>query len=177
MAEKQEGYQALTALATGGTFAALLYNILTKKPGTVPGENGVFHLDEEVMQILAGIAVTEQAILDEIKSLLIPGGVQGFPANCRGFTTFQVPVPAALTPRQLPNFEIPEGFSLVVKSHPLNAVGTIMYVAESQPDVLNVNTAWPLLINESLGLAVTNSSALWVAASGVSVLCCVVEQR
>ena len=173
MAEKrEEGYHALTALATGGTFAALLYSILKgKAPGETP--EGVIHLDEQVMQILAAIAVTEQSILEAVQAFL-PG--QGFPPNCRSFVTFQVPLPA-LTPVQLPNFEIPEGFSLVVKSHPNNPVGTIMYVARSGPDVQNFASGWPLVVQESLGLAVTNSNAIWVSATVGSVLCCVVEQR
>lgn len=171
---KDSGLGQITAVSSMATAIGVALLALRKRKDTdIPGEYLV-HLDEETLQLLIALAAAVEGIKETVEGLDF--GVQGFPPNCTSFVTFQVPV-LALTPRQLPNFEIPEGFSLVVKSHPNNPVGTIMYVARSGPDVQNFASGWPLVVQESLGLAVTNSNAIWVSATVGSVLCCVVEQR
>lgn len=147
-----------------------------------PATEVLARLDEETLALLIALAAT----VDRIEGLVadleaaiqqLNVEVQGFPANCPTIFTWNITVGAGFVPLQLPSVPIPEGFQLVVKSSPNNAAGTVMYIGKSAPDAGNPNAAWPLAINESLGLAITNCSLLWVAANVASTLCCVVEQR
>lgn len=173
--ENKEGLAQVTALSSVGTMAAVIALALRKREPSEVSDETLAHLDQETMQLLAALAATVGAIKDLVENLKL--NVQGYPLNTKTFLTFNVNVVVAGVAVRLPEFLVPDGFQLVVKNHPSNPVGTIMYIGKSLPDAQNVNSAWPLLINESLGLAVISSDAVWVAATGVSTLSCVVEQR
>lgn len=173
---KDSGLGQLTAVSSMATAIGVALIALRKRKETEIPSEFLAHLDEETLQLLIALAAAVEAIKEAVENLDI--GVQGFPPNCRTFVTFQIPCPVAGVPVQLPSFEIPDGFELVVKNHPGNAAGTLIYVAKSMPDAQNVNTGWPLVLNESLGLAEQNSSAIWVSSNAANqAVCCVVEQR
>jgi hypothetical protein len=54
--------------------------------------------------------------------------------------------------------------SLVIKSHPINAIGTIVLVATNQAEAISAN-AWPLIPGETVSYQVTDAYNIWVSAN------------
>jgi len=169
---ESSGAESITALATTGTAIAAVLMALRRRE---PISNEVLaHLDEETMVLLTAQAQAVADILNVIKNLGLV--VQGYPPNTPTFVTDQLICQAANTAYQLPAFEIPEGFQLLLKGHPNNA--GFIYVGKSQPDCTNFSHAWPLLAQEMIGLALKDTSSVWVASNMVNqIVCYAVEQK
>ncbi len=74
---------------------------------------------------------------------------------------------AALTPVQLPDINIPDGFEIAIKSWPANPLGGYILVAKSASDGRNIDSAWPLIANESITYRIKNAREIFVAATAV----------
>jgi hypothetical protein len=61
--------------------------------------------------------------------------------------------------------QVPEGFTLLIKADPRNALGSIIQVATSAGDCINVNNSWPLIPNEFITWSVKDASAIWFSCS------------
>ena len=92
------------------------------------------------------------------------GGV-GYPNNTQTGQIVVITTGAITGFTQGPSMVVPNGFKLVIKSHPSNPPGSLVYVAFSGPGALNQNAQYPLVPNETVGYGVTNGSAVWVAGS------------
>jgi len=129
------------------------------------GEGGVFTLDPETKELLATIAEANAHMLvglaDIFQAILdLQLGVQGFPPNADYIVTTRVVCTLANTTYPVPEFFAPEGFRVLLKAWPLNAVGSLTYVATNPAP--NPQMAWPLIPNESLPYGIKNTSKLWV---------------
>lgn len=187
MAERQNK-QSLGPLLTGisgGAVAAILFKILqgekaeAQDPTEPPTGDIIVHLDDEVMQLLAALVVTQQALLEAVQG--ITGGNGTTPPTCivpntNGVISFSITCPAALTAYQLPELPVPDDMALQLKADAANA-GDIL-VAGQAHEAINPNAAWPLGANEAIGYRVDNCRRLWVAATTANdVVHCTVEQR
>ncbi|GAJ25123.1 unnamed protein product, partial [marine sediment metagenome] len=73
--------------------------------------------------------------------------------------------PAVATAYQVPDMEIPDGMSLAIKSSPVNALGSLIFVARTPAECTNPNSAWPLIQNESITYQVKNAGAFFVSTN------------
>ena len=95
--------------------------------------------------------------------------------NRDAFICPNVALPVAGAPVQMPYIEIPDGMSLVVKSHPAN--GGLIYIGATRPQSQNVVTAWPLVANEAIAYRVKNANSVWVTPQFANeIVCMTVEQ-
>jgi hypothetical protein len=58
---------------------------------------------------------------------------------------------------------VPEGFLLVIKASPDNAIGGRIYIAPDQAAAVNPNSSYPLVANEAIGYAINDAHDLWVS--------------
>lgn len=95
----------------------------------------------------------------------MPNGDSFWPLSTKSIRSFTLVCIAANTPYQGPAMVIPSGMRLLVKAHPLNAVGSVIQVATSAAECLNVNSSWPLILNEPVALAIENAQAIFVSTN------------
>jgi hypothetical protein len=88
-----------------------------------------------------------------------------YPPNVLGFRTITVVCQVANQAYPcLEHLKVPDGMSLVIKSHPINAIGTIVLVATNQAEAISAN-AWPLIPGETVSYQVTDAYNIWVSAN------------
>jgi hypothetical protein len=88
-----------------------------------------------------------------------------YPPNVLGFRTITVICQVANQAYQcLEHLYPPEGMSLVIKSHPINAIGTIVLVATNQAEAVSLN-AWPLIPGETVSYQMKDAYSVWVSAN------------
>ena len=165
------------ALAVGGG-AALLAAIALMKTGATPASAATtVGLDEPTTQLLVAIAQGVVDIETAIASLGSGvGGGQGWPPNTEHITALRVPITALNRGHQLPAIDIPDGFQLLMRGWPTNA--NIIWVAGSELECVNINTAYPLLPNDIVGYGIKNAEAIWVSGGAVGDFVVItVEQR
>lgn len=180
-----EKTRAGLAAGAGGALGAALAIIAARK--AMPPE-GVVTLDEAAMNLLLSIAESGEAIDDStFKALAALAGIKGsidalaaamgviVLQNPAEIACFRILVPVVNVPIQLPDRSIPYGMELVIKALPANR-GTI-WVANSRPEALNINSVYPLIANEAVEYKIRNSEQVWLnttrAGEGVA---CTVEQ-
>jgi hypothetical protein len=88
----------------------------------------------------------------------------GYPANLPTIAVMRITCLAANTPYQGPPMLVPDGFALVIKSSPDNALGGRIYVAGNGADCINPNSAWPLVQNEAVAYYIQDARNLWVSS-------------
>ncbi|GAG35907.1 unnamed protein product, partial [marine sediment metagenome] len=109
-----------------------------------------------------------QKVIQELAKLTI--NVQGFPANARGTRSFSIVCAVANQAYQGNDMIVPEGMSLLIKSYPVNPVGSLVRVASAQSDATNLNSSWPLMPNEAVGYQVQNADQMYVSATVAGLL-------
>lgn len=91
--------------------------------------------------------------------------------NAAFIHAIRIPVPVfnavAPAPRwvRLPDLEVPDGMYLLVKAWSVNPPLSLVYVAETPANAVNVDLAWPLMPNEVVRWKVKNAEALYVSAT------------
>ena len=185
MSERDTASKAAAVMSTAAAVAAALAFIKSGKaqaaaPGTVPGSvipeelmtliiaiaNNVDHIDTEVLQ----------SILTAISTMAIQ--VRGWPPNVAGVRTFVIVCAVVNRAYEASDMLIPDGMSLVIKASPLNAVGSLIFVAKSPAESTNPNSAWPLVPNEPIAYQVKNADAFHVSTNVAnSVALFTAEQR
>ena len=158
-----------TALVVGSAAAIAAAIALSKKTAAAPGGKQVVTLDETTMNLLVAIAQGIQNLNQSFQNL-IPGEpgqmvVQGWPPNTKGTLSFTVACVAAATAYQVSDVEIPDGMALAIKSSPLNAVGSLIFVARTPAECINPNTAWPLIPNEAITYFVKNAKTIYISSN------------
>ena len=95
-----------------------------------------------------------------------PPGYEDAFANYPKFATGQVICPVAGVAVQLPSYDIPKNKQLVIKALPGNAGWVFIGVRAS--DAQNPIVAYPMVAQEAIGLAVTNSDVVYVSAQNIN---------
>jgi len=169
MAEKDKASQAAVVVSVGAAITAALA-LLQKRAQAAPPE-GVVQLPQELWNLIIAIANSADSIdtdlnsvIDAINSLTLAGGL-GWPPNAEGTRSFAVLCVAAATPYQASDMEIPDGMSLAIKSSPLNAALSLIFVARTPAECTNPNSAWPLIPNEAITYQVKNAKAIYVSTN------------
>ena len=92
--------------------------------------------------------------------------IQGYPSNAPTIQVATVALPsitASTTGAQrFPDMVVHNGMALLIKAAPSNL--GIVYIASSMASALNINSAYPLLPNETLSIYVTTPFGLWGSA-------------
>lgn len=160
------------ALTSTATLLAVLFN--GKNAYAAGGGN---EWPPEVLQALGVIIQDQQEILNLLKNQSM-SGFRGWPENADIPRTIARACPAALTPYQVPEVLAPDGFTFMVKSHPGNAVGSLINVAGNSSDCVNPNSSWPLIPNETYVTGIKNSKEIWVSTNiPGSIALITIEQR
>jgi len=161
--------------------AALSLAALLRKPVAASGEQ--LNIPPELIELLVAWAQVTDQINNEVAQILanLPAdgaAIQGYPPNCPSVTTSTKRALVANNAMQLSDMPIPDGFALVIKAHPLNAVGSLIFVGRGQAEAINPDLAWPLVPNESVSYFVKNANALYVSSNIVgSTVVFTAEQR
>lgn len=134
---------------------------------------GVVTLDEVSINLLIAIA---QGI-ENLNSQIVQGGlVQGWPPNTENIEIARIDIGAVNTAYRLPDIDVPDGFTLIIKAWPTN--GGIVYVAKSDPDARNINQVFPLLPNDVVGVNIKNAKSLYISGTNAGDFATIlVEQR
>lgn len=118
----------------------------------------------EALQLLQGIAAGMQSTLGQLNEIIagINGlsfeGAQGYPPNADYVTSVVVQCQAINQAYDVPSMTVPDNFSAVIKAHPTNAVGSLIYVVTSPAP--NVNSAYPLVPNEAYAIKIKDTGKI-----------------
>lgn len=169
MADDKRHSAGATALAISvPTAIALVYSFL-KGQKVEAGPNGEYVLPEEVIELLVAMAATSEETRIAVQAILARlaegGGGQGWPPNTKYVRSSGITCVAANTAYEAPNMIVPSGMALIVKSHPINAPGTLIQVATTPADCLNPNSSYPLLPSEAVSYHVQNAEVLRVSST------------
>ena len=106
-------------------------------------------------------------IRELLKQLVKPGSgsALAYPANTNYIQVMRYTITAANFPYKGPEMTIPDGFNLVIKAAPTNAIGAYIFVGETAAACLNINSSWPLVPNETISYAVKNANKIYVSGS------------
>lgn len=169
MADDKRHSAGATALAISVPTAIALALTFLRGQKVEAGEN---ILPEEVIQLLIAMAATSEETKDAVLSILARlaengGGEigQGWPPNTRYIRSSGITCLAANTAYQAPDIVVPSGMALIVKAHPLNAVGSVVQVATTPADCLNANSSYPLIPSEAVSYHIQNADVLRVSAT------------
>jgi len=181
-----ETAKAGLAAAGGGALGAALALIATRKAAAAPPGEGEFSLDEAAMNLLLSIAQSGEAIddstfkaltelaglSDSIDRLAAAFGINVL-QNPAEIACFRILVGTINVPIQLPDRSIPYGMFLVIKALPVNR--GVIWVANSRPEAINVNSVYQLIANEFVEYRIRNSKQLWLntTRAGEGVVCTV----
>jgi len=169
MAQDNKEARAAGIISVGSAITSALALLNSRKTSAVPPE-GELVLPEEFVQLIIAIAASSDKIdagitqvIDELSSLAI--NVQGWPPNAKYVRTFTIICAAVATPYRANTMAIPSGMNLVIKSHPINAIGSLIQVASTAAECLNINSSYPLVPNESIAYALQNSEEIFVSSN------------
>jgi len=168
MAEDRKAGVAAVMSTAAAVAAALAYiNSRRAEAAPPPGE---LVLPDEFVQLIIAIAASAgtidnsiQRVIQELAKLAI--NVQGWPPNVRHIRTFTIV--CAVVGQAYPGspMTIPSGISLVIKANPINAVGSLIYVATTAAESTNPNSSYPLVPNESVSYALQNAEEVYVSSN------------
>lgn len=101
---------------------------------------------------------------------------KGYPPNCEKAAIAVITCLAANQAYPVDDYPVPDGFTVVIKSHPNNAAAALVYWS-TQP-APNVNMAFPLALNEAINIGLTRTGSLYVFTDTAgSQVVIAVEQR
>ncbi len=129
-----------------------------------PGE---LVIPEELMTAIAAIAATSEHILQELQQLILDPHltVKGWPPNVKGIRTTAVTCIEPDKAYQPDTLLVPDGFTLIIKAHPFNAVQSLVRVATNQFECLSPEMSYPLLPNEAVTYQVKDAAEFWVSST------------
>lgn len=172
--DKEKNKDASMAILGAGLGVAGA-GLLSRKGPAGTDLSALLAIIEEQNQTLANLV---QAINDLLAALGGGGTVLGYPPNADYAIAGSLDLTVALTPARLPLVPIPDGFGIAIKSHPVNGIGILIYVAKSAGEATNPNTSWPLVPNEAIIYMLKNGEEIWVSATIVpAIVVWTVEQR
>lgn len=154
---------AILAVSTVSAITSGLAWLNSNKVNASPG--GTLTIPPELMELLIAIAKSEQDITDAIKGIQLGGFGQGWPPNADSVVTMAVACTQVNQPYPAPDMPVPDGMALTIKSSPVNAVASLVYVSKSRGEVFNPMSAWPLIRNESIPYFIKNAKGLWVGSN------------
>lgn len=164
MAGEERAAKVAAAMSTGAAIMAALAWLAGKKAQAAPPG---YELPDEFWNLLIAIAGSTDSIdtdldtlIDQIKKLSLD--VQGWPPHARTIQSVRVVCVAAATPYHLPDFAIPDGMSLCIKSWPFN--GNLIYIGEDQGAATNINRIHALAASEQVFYYIENANAIWISA-------------
>lgn len=183
MAEKRGGNNTYANVASTTAAVAALANLL-RNPRAAQAAGVTF--PPEVLELLAVMAtdlnnidmVRLADILDAIRNITITA--QGYPPNADTVTATRVELTVVNRGFRMPEMLVPEGMFLQVKSWPNNPAppGGLLFVADSEANVINPNSSVPLIPNEFRNYQIKNANVLWVSATAIPAwVVCSVEKR
>jgi hypothetical protein len=155
-------------LSTAAAITSALAWIKSSKARAAPPGAGELVLPEEFLQLLVAIAASLDSIeqrLNEVAGQNINLSVQGYPSNVKAVRSFSKLCVIANTAYRADDMQVPEGMSLLVKSYTLNAAGSVVRVASSAADATNINSSWPLDVNEAVAYQVQNANQIYVSST------------
>ncbi len=119
------------------------------------------------------------ALMDTLIKQLADLNIMAYPANLDTIFVNRVNCPALMTAYQGPYMAIADGFGLVVKNDPTNAINAIIYVGPTAGDCINPGSSWPLVRNEAVTYYIKNAEELWVSSTvaGANVIFTVEKRR
>ena len=158
-------------MSTGAAIMAVLAWLASARRAEAAPPGEIPELPEELVHLIIAIAASADAvdqntrdIIDAIKALTLEGGI-GWPPNADGTRSFAILCVLANTAYPAPDMEIPDGMALAIKAWPLNAVGSLIFVARTPAEATNVNSSWPLIPNESITYHVKNANRFHVSSN------------
>lgn len=172
MADNNKRGATYAGLASTGAAVMSLLTYLKTQPVNAEGN---LVLPEELLNLLASWAATTDSIYQELQALGID--VQGFPSNKPGIITPTINCVALNTPYQGPNIDVPEGFQVVVKSHPGNPVFSVVRVASNAADSINNNASFPLAVNDDCKVQVQNMNDIYVSSTIVPCIAALLVEK
>ncbi len=134
--------------------------------------------DEALMELLVAIAQNSSSELSLTEQILDrmgqSGGMQnGYPPNANTFLTGTLVCTVANQPYNIiPAYQIPDDFSLNLKSHPNNGAGTLIYLGDSAGNCTNLTSAWPLMPNESVVYKIKTTDLIWASTNVAGAVLC-----
>lgn len=159
MGKKDDNKGAAGVVLGIGAAIAGLYAWIRSRSAT-PGQELI---PDELAKLWAAMAASLDRIDVSIGKLAI--AVQGWPPNTKYIRSFTMVCVAANTPYQVPAMVIPSGMHLLVKAHPFNAAASLIQVATSASECLNVNSSWPLVLNEPVAFAIENAQDIFISTN------------
>jgi hypothetical protein len=87
--------------------------------------------------------------------------------NADTVRTYRVDITALRTPVQLPDMEIPDDMSLLIKADPNNPLNSLVYVGPNAASVLDPSLSYPLARNEAIPYRISNACSLYVTCTMV----------
>jgi len=165
MSDQSSKYAA--GASTAAAIAAVLALIETRKKEGVPGE-GV--IPDEVIALIATIAATSESIsatIADIKNLLaeLQITVKGWPSNVKRFATITLNCAVANQAYNPSQLYVPDGMALLIRSHPLNAAGSIVRVAASPTEAITPDASYPLQPSEAVAYYIKGAHEVYVSST------------
>lgn len=146
------------AMSIGAAITGLFVWLRSRTQAT-PGHE----FPAELAQLMAAMALTLDRIDQNIAKLSI--AVQGWPRNTKYIHSFTQVCLAAGVPYRASAMVVPDGMSLIVKAHFLNAAASVIQVATSAAECLNPNSSYSLVPNEPVAFQLENSQAIFISTN------------
>lgn len=176
---RQSGAAGATLILSGTAAVASIIAATKKAAAAAPTE-----FPPEVLSLLQAIAEAVGVTVQDLEALLaavqgLSFNVQGYPPNADYPLSGRIDCQVALQPYRLPPIDVPDDFSIVIKSWPNNpAPPALIYVAKASGEAINPYSIWPLIQNEQIPYRIKDASQIWVAATVVpAAIVWTVEQR
>jgi len=158
--DSNEAKEVVGGMGIGAAITGFVLWLRSRVQGS-PGQELV--IPAELAQLIASTAAAIERIDKNIASLSVQ--VQGWPLNTRTIRSYTLLCAVANQAYQAPQMAIPSGMQLLIKASPLNAAAALILVATSGPECLNVNSSWPLILNEPVAFSIENAQSIFVSTN------------
>ena len=152
--------------AVMATLAAVASGINLLKPSPVQAHQlAKGEVPQEVISSLQALAGGMEVAIEKLSDILtaisgISLNVQGYPQNCHYAAIAVINCQGANQAYQSPSYAVPDGFNIVIKSHPNNIAGSLVFWSTSPG--ANVNASYPLMPNEAYTIGLKNTGSIYV---------------
>jgi hypothetical protein len=172
MAGNDQSSKLAAAGGVSATIAAVIAAIEAAKARAGPG--GQFVIPPELLDAIAAIAINAdatnsavQSILEQVLKLSFPSSltVKGWPSNTQRTRTIIATCLIANRAYQSDYLLVPDGMSLLIRSHPFNAVGSLIYVATNAAEAITPATAYPLQPSEVVLYQLQDAHNIYVSST------------
>jgi hypothetical protein len=116
-----------------------------------------------ILQDQDAISAAMQQILAALANPSIT--VKGWPSNTPRVRIITVNCILANTAYQADTILVPDGMGLVIRSHPNNAAGSLIYVATNQAEAVIPAASYPLQPSELVVYNIQDAKAIWVSST------------